>query len=154
MPAGRPRSEAARLAILAAAREELSERGYDKLTLDRVAARAGISKPTVYRWYRSKNALVAECLLHGYVLTPAIVTQDFGDVRSDTIGWMREFAAIARDPDAVGLIRAAVAAAAEDREIARGFQQQMSAIAHDGLAARLRRGSTRGSCVRVRPPTS
>lgn len=144
MPAGRPRSESARLAILEATRAELAERGFDRLSIDRIAAAAGVSKPTVYRWYPSKNALVADCLLQGYVMTPAINAEDHGDIASDVIEWMRRFSEITQDPQAVKLIRAAAAAGTEDPEIARAFQQQMSTMARDGLSARLERGHAAG----------
>ena len=149
MSSGRPRSEAARLAILVAARDELSEHGYDKFAIDRVAVRAGVSKPTVYRRYPSKNALVAECLLNGFVMTPAVPVSDGGDVRQDVTRWMRDFATVTARPHAAGLIRAAAAAAAEDQGIARAFQQQMT-MSREGLSARLRSGAELGQ---VRPET-
>ena len=46
---GRTRSEEARAAILRATRDELMANGYDKLSIDRVAAAAGTGKQTVYR---------------------------------------------------------------------------------------------------------
>ena len=73
---GRARSEAARHAILEATREELTERGYDKLSIDRVAAAAGVGKQTIYRWYSSKSVLVAECILLGYVFRPDLDAPD------------------------------------------------------------------------------
>lgn len=137
MPAGRPRSEAARDAILSATREELAERGYDRLSIDRVALRAGVAKQTVYRWYPSKDELVADCLLRGFVVTPSVPLDDSGDLRADVRQWMRDFVAVTHDPQAVALIRAAGAAAGENREIARGFQQQMNSMARSALTARL-----------------
>ena len=47
---GRPRSEKARDAILGAAAELLLEEGLDAVSMDAVAARAGVSKATIYRW--------------------------------------------------------------------------------------------------------
>jgi AcrR family transcriptional regulator len=46
---GRPRSEEARRAIMKAARELLAEGGPGALTMEAVASRAGVGKPTVYR---------------------------------------------------------------------------------------------------------
>ena len=144
MPAGRPRSEAARTAVLTATREELANGGYDRLTIDRVAATAGVAKQTIYRWYRSKSALVADCLLQGYVVTPAVELKRTGTTRADVLHWMRDFASITKDPHAVALIRAASAAASEDPAIARGFQQQMKTLARDAITTRLIEGEAAG----------
>lgn len=145
MPAGRPRSETARNAILDATRIELGDRGYDKFSIDRVAVAAGVSKQTVYRWYPSKASLVAECLLHGYVLVPIIIEpNDNGDVRVDVAEWVRGFVRITQDERAAALIRAAAAASAEDPEIARIFQEQVGTLARTSLAARLRHGQDAG----------
>ena len=56
---GRPRDRLADDAILAATRELLTEVGFERLTMTDVAARAGVGRPTVYRRYPSKEALVA-----------------------------------------------------------------------------------------------
>jgi AcrR family transcriptional regulator len=57
---GRPRSDQARRAILHATLELLSEGGFGGLTMSGVAARAGASTATVYRWWRSKLDLVID----------------------------------------------------------------------------------------------
>lgn len=150
MPAGRPRSEEARVAILEATRTELIERGFDRLTIDRISVTSGISKPTVYRWYSSKNAIVADCLIGGYISVPTVPVREDGDVASDILQWMQRFAAITKDERAVKLIRAASAAGAEDPEIARAFQQQMTTTARDGLTSRIQRAIAAGE---VRPGT-
>ncbi len=62
-PRGRPRRAETDLAIRAAARELLVEDGYGQLTIEDVAKRAGVGKPTVYRRYDSKASLVAAALL-------------------------------------------------------------------------------------------
>jgi len=59
---GPVRSEAARQAILEATARLLVERGYDHLTMEGIAATAGVGKQTVYRWWPSKGAVIAECL--------------------------------------------------------------------------------------------
>ncbi|MER7183369.1 TetR/AcrR family transcriptional regulator [Streptomyces hyaluromycini] len=57
--AGGPRSLAK---ILDAARAVLSEHGYPALTIEAVAAAAGVGKSTIYRWWPNKEALVADAL--------------------------------------------------------------------------------------------
>jgi AcrR family transcriptional regulator len=53
-----------RAAILAATRRAIIERGSGKLTLSAVAASAGVSRPTLYRWFSSKDDLLAALALH------------------------------------------------------------------------------------------
>lgn len=57
---GAVRSPESTEAILKAAADILEESGYKKFTLDAVVARAGASKPTIYRWWGSKAALIRE----------------------------------------------------------------------------------------------
>ncbi|MEV4089583.1 helix-turn-helix domain-containing protein, partial [Nonomuraea fuscirosea] len=57
------RSERSRQAILDAARELVSEVGYAKLTIEAIAARAGVGKQTIYRWWPSKGAVVLDAFL-------------------------------------------------------------------------------------------
>jgi AcrR family transcriptional regulator len=62
---GRRRSERSHRAILAATQELLVERGYRTLTIEGVAARAGVGKQTIYRWWPSRAALALEAYLAG-----------------------------------------------------------------------------------------
>lgn len=144
MPAGRPRSESADRAILEAARDELAHTGFDRFSLDRVATAAGVAKQTVYRRYASKNALVAECILHGYVVAPAIVPDDGATVQVDVASWIRGFAVTLAQPQVVALIRAASAAVAEDAQVAGRFQDQVNTRSRGALAARLQAGVDAG----------
>jgi AcrR family transcriptional regulator len=59
---GRPRSEEAHRAILAAVVELLAEHGLGGLTIEAVAARAGVGKTTIYRRWDTKNELVLEAM--------------------------------------------------------------------------------------------
>lgn len=57
---GAVRSEETTNAILGAAAEILEERGYAGFTLDAVVSRAESSKPTIYRWWKNKAALIRD----------------------------------------------------------------------------------------------
>ncbi|QQS12307.1 MAG: TetR/AcrR family transcriptional regulator [Rhodospirillales bacterium] len=65
---GRPRSEAARSAILRAARELMERGGPAAVTMEGVAERAGVGKPTVYRWWPDRHAVAMAALIE---LAPA-----------------------------------------------------------------------------------
>jgi AcrR family transcriptional regulator len=64
-PRGRPRSVKARSAILRAARELLAEGGPAAVTMEGVASRAGVGKPTVYRWWPDRHAVAMAALMEG-----------------------------------------------------------------------------------------
>lgn len=80
---GRPRSERAHQAILEATRELLLDSGYAGLRLEHVAARAGVSKATIYRRWASREELVLE-LVTG-LIAPRLGVDDLGDTRAELI---------------------------------------------------------------------
>jgi AcrR family transcriptional regulator len=57
---GRPRSTASRESILSAAFDVLCERGYPDMAIESVAARAGVGKTTIYRWWSSRQELAVD----------------------------------------------------------------------------------------------
>ncbi|MFC8449889.1 TetR/AcrR family transcriptional regulator [Kitasatospora sp. NPDC057223] len=57
------RNENARLAVLNAADDLLVERGFDGLTIEGIAARAGVAKQTIYRWWKSKVDILYDNLV-------------------------------------------------------------------------------------------
>jgi AcrR family transcriptional regulator len=59
---GRPRSADADKAIIAAALEMLADEGYHRLSIEAVAAAAGVGKATVYRRWPGKRELIADAL--------------------------------------------------------------------------------------------
>lgn len=62
-PRGRPRSQTARLAILRAAHELLNEGGLGAITMEAVASRAGVGKPTIYRSWPNRHALAMAAMM-------------------------------------------------------------------------------------------
>ncbi|MEU9888192.1 helix-turn-helix domain-containing protein [Sphaerisporangium sp. NPDC051011] len=57
---GRPRSEAARVAVLRAVDDLLVEVGYSAMTMKGIAERAGVGRMTVYRWWPTKAHILVE----------------------------------------------------------------------------------------------
>ncbi|WP_406206234.1 TetR/AcrR family transcriptional regulator [Kitasatospora sp. NBC_01560] len=57
------RSEAARLAVLNAADDLLVEHGFEGLTIEGIAAAAGVAKQTIYRWWKSKVDILFDNLV-------------------------------------------------------------------------------------------
>jgi len=62
VPRGRPRSALAQQKILAATAELLSEGGFQAVTMEAVAARAGVAKTTLYRWWPNRAAVALDCV--------------------------------------------------------------------------------------------
>src|SRR5271154_5547898 len=88
----RRRSEKSRTAIVTATRELLLERGFDGLSIEAVAARAGVGKQTIYRWWPSRPALVAEVMLEDADKILASFAHG-DDLAADLVGWVRKLAA-------------------------------------------------------------
>ncbi|MCI2957071.1 TetR/AcrR family transcriptional regulator [Agromyces atrinae] len=132
---GPVRSEAARIAVLDATARLFASRGYDHMTMEGVAAEAGVSKQTIYRWWPSKGALVADCLLESRLLPNQLTLPDTGDVRADLTLWI---STIFRVLDRAGesLLRSLIAAAAENVEV--GQRLHASLGMESSLTDRLR----------------
>ena len=78
---GRPRSPETREKILKAAYEMLNEVGFMDLTIEGVAARSGVGKPTIYRRWKTKSALAMDAFLE--IVTPEIAFPDTGTAKED-----------------------------------------------------------------------
>lgn len=74
--------------------------GYFRLTVEGVAARAGVGKTTVYRWWPSKSALVLEAVGARITVPP----QPSGDIRADMRAVMTAMLEDLRGPLAVTLL--------------------------------------------------
>ena len=62
---GRPRSEKARRAVIKSTLELLEKNGFNDLSIEAVASRAGVGKATVYRWWSNKAELVIAAFVSG-----------------------------------------------------------------------------------------
>jgi AcrR family transcriptional regulator len=79
---GRPRSAQAQAAILAAAVDLFSDLGFDGMSVEAVAAKAGVGKATIYRRWPSKEDLVVEAISG---LIPPPEAPDTGTTRDDLL---------------------------------------------------------------------
>lgn len=140
---GRPRSAAAHEAILSATRSLLVEAGYGGVSMDKVAAIAGVGTQTVYRRWPSKGPLVAEAVMQAYDQTD-FPLPNTGDTVEDLRTWMRAYAEIGSSAENVALIRALAAAAAEDLSDRDTLYQQLTGRFHDAVSDRLRVGISMG----------
>ncbi|MEY8014200.1 TetR/AcrR family transcriptional regulator [Mycobacterium servetii] len=138
--AGRPRDSRLHHAILEATRALLTTGSYADLSMESVAARAGVGKKTLYRRWPSKAPMVAEAVLEAYGGSGSFPVAQTEDVRADLRAWLDEHAAFLADPPNAALVRALVAAAAARPADGEDLYRQLSAPQLDGLTTRLSRG--------------
>ncbi|MBV8966247.1 MAG: helix-turn-helix transcriptional regulator, partial [Mycobacteriaceae bacterium] len=70
-------------AILTAALQALAEHGFDKMTIEDVAARAGVGKAAVYRRWSNKAAVVAEAIARWRRTLGPVQPPNTGSLRGD-----------------------------------------------------------------------
>jgi AcrR family transcriptional regulator len=77
------RNEHSRQAILTATADLLAEVGYTKLAVEAIAARAGVGKQTIYRWWPDKGALVLDAYFALVGAEQGLAFPDSGDLETD-----------------------------------------------------------------------
>ncbi|WP_446215364.1 TetR/AcrR family transcriptional regulator [Micromonospora sp. IBHARD004] len=126
--------------LMATVIDLLREVGYDRMTIDAVAARARVSKATIYRHWPGKAELVAAALRHRHVAvqTPA----DTGSLRGDLLELLRTTVAICTvDGD---LMQALTFAMRTSPELAQLVRQQVLPAGQVGTVAVVVRAAARG----------
>lgn len=93
---GRPRDPETRAKILKAAYEMLNEVGFMDLTIEGVATRAGVGKPTIYRRWKSKAALAMDAFLEA--VNPELAFPDTGSVKEDFREQMQKLVKLMNSP--------------------------------------------------------
>src|SRR3954462_15592025 len=84
---GRPRDPRRREAILGAAIAFVAEVGYDRMTVDALAARAGVSKPTIYRrWPGGKKDIILDAIRSKHAEFDSL--PDAGSLRGDLLAML------------------------------------------------------------------
>jgi AcrR family transcriptional regulator len=114
MVGGRPRSTECDEAILDATLGEYAQKGLDGLSVDAVAARAGVSKATIYRRYPSKNDLV---LAAARSICETAPRPDLGSLRADLTATLQNLRAMLEDPVLGAVKRTLLVDAARDEEL-------------------------------------
>jgi AcrR family transcriptional regulator len=84
---GRRRNDATRAAILSAVLALAAESGSAGFSMDQLANRAGVSKRTIYRWWSSRSAVLAEALVDR--AGEVVVQRDTGDIAEDLRAFVR-----------------------------------------------------------------
>jgi AcrR family transcriptional regulator len=115
--AGRPRSEEAHQAILDATLALLAEVGFSSLTVEGVAARAGVGKATIYRRWPSKVPLVVEA----FGGLPAFEEADTGSLVGDLKAMLRAYLELFNETPLATVLPALASERAHDPALAALF---------------------------------
>jgi AcrR family transcriptional regulator len=135
-----PRIERSRRVILEAALEELGEVGYGALTIESVAARAGVGKSTIYRHWSGKLALVEDAFrtLKAHALVP-----ETGTLRERIVAFLEQVAEFVEQSTYSACMPALIEAAERDPQV-RAFHCEFSAERRAVLVDVLRDAVTSG----------
>jgi AcrR family transcriptional regulator len=138
---GRRRNDAAHAAILDATFRLLSGPGTEALTIDAIAAEAGVGRQTIYRWWPSKGAVVADALArHAQVLVPE---RDTGSFTGDLAAFLTDSVTGLENEVLADRLRQIVAEAQRDEHVAQVIAD-FTAVRRAALRALLERGQNAG----------
>ena len=140
-PQGRPRSERAKRAILKAAGELLDSNGFAGVTAEAIAAQAGVSKATIYRWWPNKAAVITDSFLE--LTAPEIDFVETGSVREDLRLQMRSLIRTFAGKSGQ-TIAALIAEGQSDPEVADAFRSRWISARREETERVLRRGVASG----------
>jgi AcrR family transcriptional regulator len=140
---GRPRSQQAHRAILAAAAELLLARGLAAVTMDAVAERAGVSKATIYRWWPTKETLALDALYTEWA-TARPAPRDTGTLRGDLLSLLRPWAKLAGSRPYGRVVAALLSEAQSDPVFAEEYRRRVLEPRREQARAILERAIERG----------
>ncbi len=140
--AGRPRSSEADQAILQTTLQLLVEQGYDAMSMEGVAAAAGVGKTTIYRRYPGKRELVVAAVSS---LANTLETYaDSGDVRADLYKFVGQFHRILKARNLYSMLGTVLVKEREDPELIELFRSLVIYPRMEAMSDILRRGIERG----------
>lgn len=139
---GRPRNTAHDAAIVAAAQELLARSGYNSLTIDSVASLAGVGRPTIYRRWPSKAALVIGAL--GDNVTEAEEVPDTGALRGDLLAIRQKQLELLSSPEGQKVLPGLAADMADHPELHPRFHQRYVAPWRRAVEQAIKRSVARG----------
>jgi AcrR family transcriptional regulator len=139
---GRRRNDAARDAILDAAFRLLASPGTEGVTIEAIAAEAGVGRQTIYRWWPTKGAVIADALMrHARVVVPE---RDTGSLPGDLTAFLTDSFAGLQPEGFAGALREIVATAQADEHVARVLAD-FTAARRAALRSLLQRGQAGGA---------
>lgn len=144
-PPGRPRSEAARVAILRSTLRLLRSNGFNELSIEAIAADANVGKATVYRWWPNKGALVVDAFSSS--VRKQLLFPDTGSVRTDMRLQMSHVVDLFRSRRGQ-IVAALIGGGQTDPELIEAFRERFIRPRRMEAYETLRRGIKRGELPR------
>ena len=138
---GRPRDPETEERILEVALRLLSVDGYSRMSLDGVAAEAGVSKPTIYRRWSSKADLATAALRTMQVAEPKV---DTGTTVGDLVAALENFSRSLLRPNGMSLIGTVLAEEGHTPELLRLFRERIVKPRREMIKGILERAAGRG----------
>lgn len=129
-------------AILDATRELLAERGVHQLTVEGVAARAGVAKTTIYRRWRSKDELALAVLLK--MVEDIVEVPDLGDIRAELVMFVDGAVKILGTTLMGRVMQGLVSDLATHPELGRSFRDRIVSLRVAEVRRLIERGVERG----------
>ena len=118
-------------------RRALAAEGYHAVTIEGLAAEAGVSKQTIYRWWLSKAAILGEAMLSGSVPAAEVEVPMTDDLVADLRAWFSAMSASLADPEGVEFARALIAVTATDPELGAALNERLAAPIRDWVGRRI-----------------
>lgn len=136
------RNEQSRQAILDASIALIGELGYDNVSIEAIARRAGCGKQTIYRWWPSKGAVVLEAATQS--LDPVVVFPDTGDIVADLRGQLMGILDLITTTGFGAAYRGVIAAGQSDPDLLDAVYEQIIEPNIKGFGARAALAQERG----------
>ena len=141
---GRPRDPQTDAKITAAAAELMVERGFDRMTVDDVADRAGVGKATVYRRWPSKNDLAVAAIAE--ILLTEFPEPETGSIVTDLRELIVSTIAFAGSPGGAAFLKMCITESLRDPRIAALYREssdRRQRHAHKLIEQAIQRGEIR-----------
>ena len=140
----RPRSEHARRSVLAAMRRAIAEGAFESLSIEGLAADAGVAKQTIYRWWPNKAAILGEAMLDGEIPgnPPALAVT--ADLAADLHAWFDAVGSYQLREENLALARALIAVTAADPALGAALNERFAGPVLEWIVRRIDLARTAG----------
>jgi AcrR family transcriptional regulator len=140
-PVGRPRDQTVEGKVVASTFDLLNEEGLGGLSVEGIAARAGVSKATIYRRWDSKEELLVDAFA---CVAEEVTIPDSDDIREDLVAAVRAIRGFVCDSRAGEVFPWLVGEIASGSEVGRRYEATVIRPRREMLAGLIERAVQRG----------